>query len=135
MTDTLPDRAKRLLAGRNPVVLTTLNADGTPHSTPVWAMYDAGEIVMSTLTKRRKHRNLSRDPRVSVVLLDPDDPIAYVSVNGAVRLSPDEDRAVLNALSQQYLGTPYPIDEGPQNVRVTLRLRPDHVSGQTEAAR
>jgi PPOX class probable F420-dependent enzyme len=135
LTETLPDRARQLLANAEPVVLTTLNPDGTPHSTPVWAMCDGDEVVMSTLTKRAKFRNVSRDPRVSVVLLDPVDPLKYVTVSGSVRLVPDEDKAVLNDLSRLYLGTPYPIDEGPRNVRVTLRLRPDRAIGQTEAAR
>lgn len=135
MTDVLPDDAKRLLARACPAVLTTLNLDGTPHSTPVWAMADGEEIVMSTVTKRRKYRNAARDPRVSVVLLDPDDRLTYLTVSGSVTLVADPEKLTLHALSRHYLGTDYPIDEGAANVRMTLRLRAEHVIGQTEAAK
>lgn len=132
---TLPERAKQLLDGANLVILTTLDADGAPHSTPVWALRDGEDIVMSTLTKRVKARNMARDPRASVVIVDPDNPVSYFSVNGAITLVPDAEKAVLHALSMLYLGTPYPIDEGPENERVTARLRPDRVIAQYEPAR
>lgn len=135
MSHTLPERARQLLAEPLLVVLTTLNPDGSPHSTPVWADWDGRCIVMSTLTKRAKYRNLTRDPRASVVLLDPELAVRYFCVNGSVEIEPDDDRAVLHRLSQKYLGTPYPLAEGPDQVRVTLRLAPDHVIGQYEAAR
>lgn len=132
---TLPDRARELLDGPHLVVLTTLGPDGAPHSTPVWALREGDEIVMSTVAKRVKARNLARDPRASVLLLDPDDPVRYFSINGAVSLVPDDEKRVLHELSMQYLGTPYPIDEGPENVRVTVRLRPERVIAQDEPAR
>lgn len=135
MTTSLPGRARELLDGQHLVVLTTLNPDGSPHSTPVWAMRDEDEIVMSTLTKRAKCRNLERDPRAAVVVQDPADPVCYFSVNGMVTLVPDPDKQVLHALSMKYLKMPYPIGEGSQNRRMTIRLKPGHVIAQYEAAR
>lgn len=134
MASTLPQRARDLLDGTDLVVLTTLNADGTPHTTPVWAMRDGDQIIMSTVTKRAKHRNLLRDPRASVMILDRDDPVCYFSVNGTVDVQPDEHSRVLHELSTKYLGAAYPA-EPARNVRVTLRLTPQHVIAQYEPAR
>jgi PPOX class probable F420-dependent enzyme len=131
----LPERARELLDGRNLVVLTTLNPDGSPHSTPVWAMRSGDAILMSTLTERVKARNLIRDPRASVVVLDPDNPVSYFSINGTARLDPDPSRRVLDSLSRKYLGTAYPIEEAPEKVRVTIRLEPARVVAQYEPAR
>lgn len=128
----LPDRAKELLDGPNLVVLTALRADGTPHSTPVWAMRDGDDVLMSTITRRVKARLLEADPRASVVVIDPDKPVSYFSINGTVSSEPDPEHRVLEALSLKYLGATYP--EEPANVRVTLRLRPERVIAQYEPA-
>lgn len=130
MSATLPTRASALLDAKNLVVLTTLNEDGSPHSTPVWALRDGDDILLSTVTKRRKAQNLARDPRASVVVTDPDDPATYFSINGSVTITPDDDKQLLNALSNKYLGGPYPVPEGPRNVRVRVRLTPTHVIAQ-----
>lgn len=130
----LPERARELLDGKNLVVLTTLDADGTPHSTPVWAMRDGDDVLMSTLSRRAKARHLERDPRASVVVLDPENPVGYYSINGTVEVTPDERGVVLHELSLKFLGVAYPPEQGPENVRVTLRLRPERVIAQVEPA-
>ncbi len=129
----LPPRAVELLGGTGLVVLTTLNADGSPHSTPVWALCEGGQIVMSTVSKRKKARNLARDPRASVVVLDAANPACYFSVSGEAILTPDDDRRVLDRLAQMYLGAPYPAED-PKNVRLAVRLRPTHVIAQYQPA-
>jgi len=130
----LPPHARKLLDDPNLVVLTTLYPDGSPHSTPVWALREGDEVVMSTLTRRVKARNLARDPRASVVVIDPENPVCYFSISGTVSLTEEDDGRVLDALSIKYLGIPYP-EEDPANVRVTLRLRPTRVIAQYEPAR
>lgn len=130
----LPERARELLDGKNLVVLTTLDDDGAPHSTPVWAMRDGDDVLMSTLSRRAKARHLGRDPRASVVVVDPDNPVGYFSVNGTAELTRDEGGTVLHDLSLKYLGVAYPPEPGPENVRVTIRLRPERVIAQYEPA-
>ncbi|WP_028922668.1 PPOX class F420-dependent oxidoreductase [Pseudonocardia acaciae] len=134
MTDKLPERAKELLDGTELVVLTTLNADGSPHSTPIWALRDGDDVLMSTVARRVKARNLERDPRASVVVIDPENPVRYFSINGSVAVSLDEDRRVLDQLSIKYMGKPYP-PEDAANVRVVLRLTPSRVTAQYEPAK
>jgi PPOX class probable F420-dependent enzyme len=129
----LPERARELLDSPILGVLTTLYPDGSPHSTPVWVMREGDDVLISTITRRVKARNLSRDPRASVVLMDPEYAPRYFSISGSVELEPGEDGRVLSALSEKYLGASYP-DENPDNVRVTIRLRPRRVIAQYEPA-
>ena len=60
----------------------TLNPDGGPQTSAMWVGRDGDDVVMSTLVGRRKYRNLERDPRASVTILDSDDPDNYVELRG-----------------------------------------------------
>ena len=51
-------------------VVTTLRADGSPHSTVVWVTEENGKVLFNTAYPRVKARDLERDPRASVVVLD-----------------------------------------------------------------
>ena len=64
--------------------LATLNADGSPQVTPVWIDYDGSNILVNTARGRVKDRNLRREPRVAISLLDPDNPYRYLGVQGRV---------------------------------------------------
>lgn len=64
---TLTDKVRRLFDGRNFAVVSTLDPDGTPHSTVVWAQRDGDDIVFAQPKGRRKTANLNRAPRATVV--------------------------------------------------------------------
>src|SRR5918911_386313 len=64
--------------------LATLNADGSPQVTPVWADFDGTNIIVNTARGRVKHRNLQREPRVALAILDPENPYRYVGIQGRV---------------------------------------------------
>jgi len=109
--------------------LTTMTADGEPHTTPVWIDYDADDdlILVNTERGRRKERNVARDPTVSVSMVDPDNPYRFLSVTGVVESTTTEGaRDHIDALAQRYLGE----DEYPTPVeteRVILRIRAEEV--------
>src|SRR5439155_5593658 len=86
---TLPDLAVRLLDGNAFWVLSTVNTDGSPQSSVIWARRDGDEFVFSTILGRRKTRNMQRDPRVSLLAYDPADPYSYVEARGAVTMTTD----------------------------------------------
>lgn len=65
MAFTLSAATIELLEGRNYAVLATINPDGSAHTSTMWVGCDGGDVVMSTVEGRRKHRNMIRDPRVS----------------------------------------------------------------------
>ena len=122
----LPSVLTTLLEANTFVVLSTINPDGAPQSSVIWAKLDAGEIVFSTIRGRRKTRNMERDPRISLCLYDPADPYRYVEVRGTVALTEDGGPELIQELSQRYDGTDF--QEGnPANVRVVGRVRPTHV--------
>src|SRR5439155_12397424 len=68
------------------VVITTINPDGMPQSSVVWAKVEEDTVVISTIRGRRKCLNMERDPRVTLLAYDPKDPYRYVELRGTVTL-------------------------------------------------
>ena len=126
MTLALPDQAKVLLDKPTFVTLTTLREDGTPHSTVMWADRDGDDIVFATVIGRVKERHLRRDPRVSVSFFDPDNEYTYITINGTATLE-EGGAELIQELSKKYRGEPYTWDEGTDNVRVLVRVKPDRI--------
>ncbi len=127
MTTPLPQKAKDLLDANSFVVLATLNADGSPQTSILWATYDGDDVLLSTVRGRQKDLNLSRDPRASVLILDAASPYSYVEVRGTVTLDTEDGDDLIEALSQRYTGQAYTGDEGTGNVRVNVHITPTHV--------
>jgi PPOX class probable F420-dependent enzyme len=125
----LNDEIRRLLDGPNFGVLATLNPDGGPQTSAMWVGRDGDEVLFSTVAGRRKHRNLERDPRASVVVLDAEDPYNYVELRGRV-VSMDEDvgRAFDTGLSWKYDGKD-PDPDVPGAVRLVVRLVVEKATG------
>jgi PPOX class probable F420-dependent enzyme len=121
----LPELARELLDRPTFAVLTTINPDGSPQGSVIWAKRDGEEIVFSTIRGRRKTRNLERDPRVSVVAFDPDDPYRYVEVRGTVAITEAGGDALIDELCRAYQGRPWP--PRPGEVRVVCRLVASHI--------
>ncbi len=126
MGATLPDFVKRLLDANTFVVLSTINPDGSPQSSVIWARRHDDEIVFSTIRGRRKTRNMERDPRVSLCAYDPADPYRYFEVRGVVSLTEEGGPELIEELSQRYDGKPFR-ESRPDNVRVVCRVTPDRV--------
>ena len=66
----LPPAARALLDGLNFATVATVQPDGSPQTSVVWIRADGDDLLFSTIKGRRKHANLTRDPRVSVLVLD-----------------------------------------------------------------
>ncbi|MFI0419881.1 PPOX class F420-dependent oxidoreductase [Spongiactinospora sp. 9N601] len=107
--------------------LTTIRPDGSLHSTVVWTYLDGDDILVSTLVGRAKERHLRQDPRVSLSVLDPDDPYHAVSVSATALLEEEGAEETLDLLAKKYLGVDaYPArQEGDR--RVNVRIRPERV--------
>jgi PPOX class probable F420-dependent enzyme len=107
-------------------VLTTLRADGSPHSSVVWVTEEDGKVLVNTVERRVKGRNLARDSRASVVVLAPDG-YHWIAVDGRVELTTDGALDDIEALSLKYDGQPFrALQEG--EVRVTARLNPERIT-------
>ncbi|MGD0926527.1 MAG: PPOX class F420-dependent oxidoreductase [Streptosporangiaceae bacterium] len=117
-----------LLEGRNYAVLATINPDGSPQTSAMWVGRDGDDLVFSTVEGRKKHRNMLRDPRVSVSILDSADPENYVELRGRVTMTPDPDRLLHIQLSHKYDGTD-PGEDRPGAHRVIVRMTVDKAAG------
>jgi len=124
----LNDATLRLLDGKNYAVLATVNHDGSPQTSVIWVGRDGGDVVFSTVEGRVKHRNMVRDPRVSISVIDSADPENYVELRGRVSMTPDVGRQLDTELSWKYDGKD-PGADRPGAVRVVVRLVVDKVTG------
>ena len=128
----IPEEFHDLFEKRTFAHFATLMPDDTPQVTPVWVDYDsdAGELLVNTARGRRKEKNVSRDPKVGVSLVDPDDPYRFVSVRGRV-VDLVEDGAVehIDELARRYLDVDeYPYHESDGGARVIVRISTDRVA-------
>ncbi len=123
-----PDELHDLL--RRPAIgyLSTTMPDGSPQLTQVWVDTDGEHVLVNTVRGAQKLRNVERDPRVAVAVADPDTPSRYFSVRGQVLRATTEGAVEhVEALSQRYLGGPYPWYGGRDEVRVLLTISVDRV--------
>lgn len=103
----LPDAAKRWLDEGTYVTVGTTDADNRPHLSVMWATYDGDDILLSTVTARRKYRNLVANPEVSVLWFPKDAPLSYVEVRGTASTTTEGARELAERLARTYVGRPF----------------------------
>lgn len=108
--------------------LGTLMSDGSPQVTPVWFDYDGHHIRINSALGRVKDKNIRRDPRVSLAILDPDNPYRYIQIRGkVVDITQKGADDHIDSLAQKYLGqAKYPYRQ-PGEVRVVYKIEPETV--------
>ena len=124
---TLSDEAKGWIDGKAYVSLATVNADGSPQSTVHWIARDGDDLLLSTVRGRKHANNVERDPRVSVLLIAPDDPYKYLEVRGTATVTEEGGRELIDDLAEKYRGRRPYVGDGPDAVRLVIRVPPDHV--------
>jgi PPOX class probable F420-dependent enzyme len=109
---------------KNFAALTTLLPDGHPQTQVMWVDADSEHLLVNTEVHRKKFRNVERDPRVTLMIWDKEDPYRFVEVRGEVveKVRGSKARKHIDELSQKYRGRPYqtPI----RSERVVLRITP-----------
>ena len=108
-------------------VVTTLNVDGSPQSTIVWVDVDDEGPSFNTAYGRVKPHNLARDPRLSLVVVDPSDPYRWVKLNGTGEFVDDGADDHIDRLSLKYTGNPVYANRTPDEQRVTVRVTPTRI--------
>ena len=128
MTDKLGDKARRLIARPVLATLATVASSGAPQGTPLWIELDGDDIVVNTAKGRAKARNIERDHRVAVCVIDPEDPYNVVVVQGTVvEVTTDGADAGIDRLAKKYLGVEeYPMRRADE-VRISVRIRTDRI--------
>ena len=116
----LKDQQKRFL-DENPYIgiVTTLRADGSPHSTVVWVDVEDGKVSFNTATGRAKPKHLEHDPRASLLVVDPKDDHRWVAVSGPAEMTQEGADAQIDKLAKKYLGK----DEYPWHKPTETRLK------------
>ncbi len=128
MSVSLPEQAKTWIDQHEFATIATIQPDGQPQLSVVWVSYDGDDLLVSTVKGRRKHLNLERDPRVTVLVYPRGMPYTYVEVRGSATMTEEGGRELIDRLNDAYTGTGrYTADDGTDNVRVVVRITPDKV--------
>lgn len=126
-TTTLSEAERDFL--RQPIAgaVTTLRPDGSPHTTVVWVDVDDDGVSFNTAAGRAKPRHLDGDPRVSLIVVDPQDAYRWVSIDGRAELTTEGADDQIDRLAKKYLGRDeYPWRK-PEEERISVRIHPQHV--------
>jgi PPOX class probable F420-dependent enzyme len=109
-------------------VLTTMGADGQPRSSLVWVDHDGVCATVNTTLERRKGRDLRVNPKVSLLVVDPDNPSRFIQIRGDAELVRDGALDHLDALTRKYTRHPhyygfiYPIEQRARETRIICRI-------------
>ncbi|MDQ3013393.1 MAG: PPOX class F420-dependent oxidoreductase [Acidobacteriota bacterium] len=129
MVSVIPDKYSDLFDKKVFASLATVMPEGEPQVTPVWIDYDGRNVVFNTATGRQKDKNMQADGRVSLALVDPDNPYRYLEVRGVVvERTTDGADDHINKMAKKYMGVDvYPFRQ-PGEVRVIYKIKPEHIS-------
>lgn len=126
----LPDGLLDLLRKPSPCFIATLMPDGSPQLTQTWVTTDGEHVVINIVDGMQKARNLARDGRVAINVVDPDDAFRYYAVRGRViDMTTEGGAESIDEISHKYLGIPYPNFSGnPDETRVLITVEADKVT-------
>ena len=108
-------------------IVTDLRPDGSPHSTVVWVDVDDEGVSFNTAWPRAKPRHLAGDPRVSLTVVDPQDPYRWISIDGTTELVDEGANEQIDRLSKKYTGRERYASHRPGETRVTVRIAPRRI--------
>jgi len=135
MTVKIPASHQNLLTEPIYAVLTTMMAEGTPQSSLVWVDYDGEHILVNTTLERQKGRNMQANPKVTVLVIDPQNTSRWIEIRGKViGLTATDAEAHADRLTQQYTGKQhfygdvYPVEQREKESRVIVTIEPVKIS-------
>src|SRR5207237_2968083 len=126
MPEAIPEKYRDLFSKRAFANLATLMPDGRPQVTPVWTDLEGDKILINTAKGRLKDRNLRRDPRVALSIMDPENPYRYLQIRGRVvdvtKKGADQH---IDKMAKKYLNKDkYPFRQ-PGEERVIFKIEPE----------
>jgi PPOX class probable F420-dependent enzyme len=125
MDITLNDAAREVIDGPHIAAIATSNTDGRPQSSVIFVKRDGDTVVFSTIKGRLKTRNMARDPRVSLLVVDKGKG-RYVEIRGTVEITDDPEKRLLYEMYDRYMGGMAPPPE-PDAERLIVRITPEKV--------
>jgi PPOX class probable F420-dependent enzyme len=126
---TIPDSHRDLLEGKSFAHVATIGPNGEPQNNPVWFDWDGKQLKFSQTKKRQKYRNVKREPRVAISIIDPANPYRYLEIRGrVVRVDEDPDYAFIDKMAKKYIGQDkYPWHQ-PGDERVVVVVEPERTT-------
>ena len=126
---TIPEGYRDILEGKSFAHVATIGPKGEPQNNPVWFDWDGQHLKFSQTTKRQKYRNLKREPRVAISIVDPANPYRYIEIRGrVVRVDEDPNFAFIDKMAKKYIGQEkYPWHQ-PGDERVVVVVEPEHTT-------
>jgi PPOX class probable F420-dependent enzyme len=129
MAGAIPEKYRDLFTKRAFASLSTLMPDGSPQVTPVWCDVEGDLVIFNSAKGRQKDKNVRRDPRVAMAIVDPENPYRYLEIRGKVmeitERGADEH---IDKMAKKYLDVDkYPYRQ-PGEVRVIYKIRPEHTT-------
>lgn len=127
----VPESHLDLLTGPVHGVLTTMTADGQPHSSIVWVGFERERVLISTSLERYKARNMVTNPRVTLLVIDPADANHFLEVRGRVIDHVEDEgdvfvnsqtRLYTDGRKRRYYGDVFPESQKALETRVTFRI-------------
>jgi PPOX class probable F420-dependent enzyme len=130
VTQYLPPSLLPLLDSTAIAFVSTIGPSGAPQTTPLWFLWEADALHFSLVDGRQKLRNLRRDPRLSVVVVNPADPTWYVEFRGHVdELVPDPGLLLERKIAVKYTGDHVDI-EPPGTARYAATVTVEKITSQ-----
>jgi PPOX class probable F420-dependent enzyme len=122
-----PESFRELLESPGVCVLSTIDPDTTPQSSAVWYLLgEDGKLRLSLNSTRRKLQNLQRNPRLSVLFVDPENPYRTLELRGRAQLDLDEDRSFRDQVGAKY-GADLSEHDRPTDQRYIVTVEPSRV--------
>jgi len=126
MAAIIPQQFRDLLSKKAFASLATVMADGSPQVTPVWFDYDGTHLRVNSAKGRVKDRNMRRNARVALSIMDPENPYRHLSIRGRVEeITESGADDHIDSLAKKYLGKDRYPNRRPGEVRVIYRIRPE----------
>jgi PPOX class probable F420-dependent enzyme len=124
----LSERARELISAKNLGSIATIMPNGSPHVVPVWIDLDGNDVLVNTAEGRQKLKNIRRDPRVAMDVVNLENPYEMIALRGhVVEVTHEGADAHIDKLAKKYLGRDtYPFRQ-PDEQRVIIRIETERL--------
>jgi PPOX class probable F420-dependent enzyme len=129
LSQSIPEKYRDLFTKRAFASLATLMPDGSSQVTPVWVDLEGDLVLVNTARGRQKDKNMRRDPRVAMAVIDPENPYRYLEIRGRIAEITEEGAdAHIDKMAKKYLGADkYPYRQ-PSETRVIFKIQAERVN-------
>ena len=129
----LPDSVKKLIESKVYANVATLMPDGSPQVTQTWVDRDGDAILINTFEGSQKHRNVTRNPKVALDIVDPSNAYNVAMIRGRVsEVTFEGAEEHIDEMAKKYLGQDKYQMRQPGIRRVLIKIEPIHVNAPYE---